>query len=107
MLDDIKTHDEEQWQHGQDYEPNNHNIVERVIDETEEKKKQEKLNLQNWLTGRYKTCGYGQPMLDENGHYDDVMCAYDKHSGKYRGQCGCITCPIDMYDSNEMINNYD
>ena len=48
----------------------------------------------NLTNKRYKTCGYGRPVLDEDGHYDDVMCAFSKEPLF----CGDDACPIDLLD---------
>ena len=48
-----------------------------------------KLN-KDLIEGRYKTCGYGKPVYDQDGHYDDVSCGHDKSTGF----CGEFPCPL-------------
>jgi hypothetical protein len=43
---------------------------------------------------RYKTCGYGKPNYDREGHYDEVFCAYSKEPLL----CGDKPCPLDAQD---------
>ena len=49
----------------------------------------------NLESGRYKTCGYADPLYDQDGHYDEVACKLRK------GFCGEIPCPLDDIDNAE------
>ncbi len=51
------------------------------------------------VEGRYKTCGYGHPVYDRDGHFEEVACGHDKSTGF----CGEIVCPM---DKNEVENKY-
>jgi len=46
-------------------------------------------NFKNLTTARYKTCGFGYPYYDQDGHYDEVKCL------KSKDFCGEATCPLD------------
>jgi len=47
---------------------------------------------------RYKTCGYGNPVRDESGHYDEVECLFFNNDVKW---CGEINCPLDQIEREE------
>ena len=52
-------------------------------------------NFKNLETGRYKACGYGRPLYNHEGEYDEVVCELDRMEF-----CGEIDCPLD-----EGVNN--
>ena len=45
----------------------------------------------NLTSKRYKTCGWGGPVYDQNGHYDEVGCGLIDEYG-----CGEGVCPLDL-----------
>jgi len=45
----------------------------------------------NLTEDRYKTCGYGKPIYNREGDYDEVSCGHDKSTGF----CGEQKCPLD------------
>lgn len=55
-------------------------------------------NFKNLEDGKYKTCGYGDPIYDRDGDRDnyEVACKHDLSTG----YCGDIDCPIqdDRYE---------
>jgi len=51
----------------------------------------------NLLSGRYKDCGFGSPLYNQDGDYDEVSCGYDKSTGF----CGEIECPLNKIDNAE------
>lgn len=55
-------------------------------------------NFKNLETKRFKTCGYGDPYYDENGHYDEVACRYFNRKLEW---CGEIGCPLDHNEKEE------
>jgi hypothetical protein len=49
----------------------------------------------NLVDKRYKTCGYGNPFYNQDGHYDEVACGFFNNQLKW---CGEIICPLDAQD---------
>ena len=45
--------------------------------------------LKNLTLGRYRNCGFGHPIYNRKGEYDEVKC------GLNNGFCGEIRCPLD------------
>ena len=58
-------------------------------------------NDKNITTGRYKTCGYGNPLYDQDGHYDEVSCGLSKEPN----YCGDFLCPLDNESSDRKNKN--
>ena len=46
---------------------------------------------------RYKTCGYGHPIYNQEGEYDEVICGHSKE----HNYCGDFLCPLDSQDIEE------
>jgi len=38
----------------------------------------------------YKTCKYANPIKDQNGHFDEIMCCYKNNEMNW---CG-VPCPL-------------
>ncbi len=53
----------------------------------------------NLSSKRYKTCGYGKPQYDQDGHYDEVWCNYSKEPLF----CGEKECPLDTLSKEETM----
>jgi len=51
----------------------------------------------NLETNRFKTCGFGKPIYDQDGHYDEVACGFNKEV-RFCGEC---PCPLDEMDKEE------
>ena len=63
----------------------------------------------NLTSGRYKTCGWGKPICDQDGHYDEVGCGLTEDY-----MCGDGKCPLDIpcdppddYDPNDPDHERD
>ena len=44
----------------------------------------------------WKACDYSQPLPDENGHVDDIVCLLNKAV-----MCGDGDCPLNKLDQEE------
>lgn len=49
----------------------------------------------NLKAGRYKKCGFGHPLYNQEGEYDEVRCSL---SNDY---CGFVKCPLDKEEVND------